>query len=59
MLKKIVLGVALLAGLASVSTASIMLGVAGNATEISTSIDVLSLTLHSGELPERTPADLI
>jgi len=60
MLKKIALGVVLAAGLATVSVASILLDAPEQQViELSTSIDIFGLTSQSGNLPDRTPADLI
>jgi hypothetical protein len=60
MLKKIVLGAALAAGLVTVAAASILLDAyEPQGIEVSTSIDVFSLMSQSGNLPDQTPADLI
>ena len=59
MLKKILLSAALAAGFATVSVASIMLGAHDQGVETSISIDVSELMAQSGNLPDRTPADLL
>jgi hypothetical protein len=60
MLKKIILGVILAAGLATMSVASILLDASEQQViELSASIDILGLMSRSGNLPDQTPADLI
>jgi hypothetical protein len=59
MLKKILLSAALAAGLATVSVASIVLGAYDQGAEVSISLDVSELMAQSGNLPDRTPVDLL
>jgi hypothetical protein len=60
MLKKIILGLALTVGLATVSVASILLDAyEQRGIEVSTSIDILGLMSQSRNLPDQTPDNLI
>ena len=56
MLKKIIAGVALAAGLASVSAASILLHAQERGVESAKSIDPFDLMLQSKGLSDQTPA---